>query len=491
MARVIAWLKDFRSFAVLIPVCAGVFIAADDQTSIVVVLPELLPDFRIGPGELDRASWTVTGYLIGYTAAMPIMGRVSDRFGHRLVFAVALIIFMLGSALVAISPELPHLIGRDEPDLNWMIGARVFQAIGGGAMIPVAIASVGDVLPRARHALAFGIIGASAEAGGVIGPLWAGLITNYGGWQWVFWINIPLGLAVIAALRFSPAGVRNPVKIDLIGGAMFVAALALLTAALSRAGDVDVLFGVLLIATFASLMSTVWWHRRTEDPLLPVRLIRTLTFSASNLGHLAIGISLITAMVTVPLMANTVLGLSALDGGLMLLRMTIAIPFGAVAGGYWVQRWGTRWPLLFGFGFAAIGLAAMSRWDLGISDPGMTLHLALAGLGFGLLIAPIHTTALHAARAGERGSASALITVSRMVGMTIGLAALAAWGTTRFEHLAGDTPLTLEGVEQIAQDGLTVFRGFFLSASIVALLGLIPAWIMSKDRADSGPPASD
>ncbi|MBT4073650.1 MAG: MFS transporter, partial [Chloroflexi bacterium] len=73
----IAWLKDFRSFAVLIPVCAGVFIAADDQTSIVVVLPELLPDFRIGPGELDRASWTVTGYLIGYTAAMPIMGRVS------------------------------------------------------------------------------------------------------------------------------------------------------------------------------------------------------------------------------------------------------------------------------------------------------------------------------------------------------------------------------------------------------------------------------
>ncbi|MBT3942887.1 MAG: MFS transporter, partial [Chloroflexi bacterium] len=108
----IAWLKDFRSFAVLIPVCAGVFIAADDQTSIVVVLPELLPDFRIGPGELDRASWTVTGYLIGYTAAMPIMGRVSDRFGHRLVFAVALIIFMLGSALVAISPELPHLIGR-------------------------------------------------------------------------------------------------------------------------------------------------------------------------------------------------------------------------------------------------------------------------------------------------------------------------------------------------------------------------------------------
>lgn len=479
----IAWLKDLRPFAVLIPVCAGVFIAADDQTSIVVVLPELLPDFRIGPGELDRASWTVTGYLIGYTAAMPIMGRVSDRFGHRLVFAGALLIFMLGSALVAISPDLPRLIGRDDPDLNWMIGARVFQAIGGGAMIPVAIASVGDVLPRARHALAFGIIGASAEAGGVIGPLWAGLITNYGGWEWVFWINIPLGLAVIAALKFSPAGVRNPVKIDLIGGAMFVAALALLTAALSRAGDVDILFAVLLIAALSSLLSTVWWHRRAEDPLLPVRLIRTLKFSSANLAHLAVGISLITAMVTVPLMANTVLGMSALDGGLMLLRMTVAIPFGAIIGGYWVQRWGARWPSVFGFMLVFLGLAAMSRWDLDISDPTMTQHLAIAGLGFGLLIAPIHSSALQAARSGERGSASALITVSRMVGMTIGLAAIAAWGTTRFENLAGDAPLTTEGVNQIALDGLTVFQGFFLSASIVALLGIVPAWLMSEDRA--------
>ena len=484
------WLRDFRAYAVILPVCAGVFIAADDQTSIVVVLPKLLPDFRIGPNELDRASWTVTGYLIGYTAAMPIMGRVSDRFGHRAVFLGALLIFMLGSALVAISPDLPKLIGRDEPDLNWMIGARVFQAIGGGAMIPVAIASVGDVLPRAKHAIAFGIIGASAEAGGVIGPLWAGLITNFSSWEWVFWSNIPLGLAVIGGLKFSPAGVRNPVRIDFIGGAFFVSALALLTAALSRVGNPDQVFTVLMTAAIAALLATIWWHRRTPDPLLPVRLLRTLKFSASNVAHLAVGVSLITAMVTVPLMANTVLGLSALDGGLMLLRMTVAIPFGAIAGGYWAQRWGARWPSISGFALVAIGLAAMSRWGLDIADPAMTLHLAVAGLGFGLLIAPIHASGMLQARAGERGTASALITASRMIGMTVGLAVITAWGTVRFENLAADAPISAAGLEEIVLDGLTVFHGFFLIAAIAAVVGMVPAWLMSR-RADITREASD
>jgi len=482
---VINWLNNFRAYVLLIPVCAGVFIAADDQTSIVVVLPELLPDFRIGPGELGLASWTVTGYLIGYTAAMPIMGRVSDRYGHRAVFVGALVIFMLGSALVAVSPDLPKLIGRDEPDLNWMIGARIFQAIGGGAMIPVAIASVGDVLPRARHAMAFAIIGASVEAGGVIGPLWAGLITDVSSWEWVFWINIPLGLAVIAALKFSPAGVRNPARIDFIGGVLFVLALASLTAALSRTGDIDIIFGVLIATAVISLFATVWWHRRTDDPLLPVALLKTLRFSASNVAHLAVGISLITAMVTLPLMANTVLGQSPLDGGLMLLRMTVFIPVGAIVGGLWVHRWGPRWPAMAGFTLAATGLIAMSSWDLGIADPEMTFHLGVAGFGFGLLISPIHTSALHLARSGERGTASSFITVSRMVGMTVGLAAIAAWGTVRFGSLAGDAPLTLEGVEEISADGLTVFRGFFLTAAVVSLIGLIPAWLMS--RANVGP----
>ena len=121
----------------------------------------------------------------------------------------------------------------------------------------------------------------------------------------------------------------------------------------------------------------------------------------------------------------------------------------------------------------------------------MTLHLATAGFGFGLLIAPIHSSALLYAKAGERGTASALITVSRMIGMTIGLAAIAAWGTVRFASLTEDAAITLEGVEEITSAGLTVFRGFFVSASVVAVLGVIPAWLMSRDRVESVSAASN
>jgi hypothetical protein len=271
---------------------------------------------------------------------------------------------------------------------------------------------------------------------------------------------------------------------------LFVAVLVLLTAALSRAGNTDVMFGILIAAASAAVVTTVWWHRKADDPILPVRLLRTVKFTASNAAHLAAGISLITVMVTVPLMANTVLGLSPLDGGLMLLRMTVAIPFGAIVGGLLVQRVGPRRPAIAGFALAAVGLAAMSQWDIDIEDPSMTMHLAISGFGFGLLIAPIHTAALLYANAGERGTASALITVSRMVGMTIGLAAMAAWGTLRFESLTEDAPITLEGVQEITSAGLTVFQGFFMSASVVAVLGVIPAWLMSRDRVESASGAS-
>ncbi|MEE8363372.1 MAG: MFS transporter, partial [Dehalococcoidia bacterium] len=111
------FVPGLRAYLLIVPVCAGVFIAADDQTSVVAILPDMLADLHVSVNELGRASWTITGYLIGYTAAMPLMGRVSDRYGHRVVFAGALVIFMLGSALVAMSPGLPRLVGDDSPRL--------------------------------------------------------------------------------------------------------------------------------------------------------------------------------------------------------------------------------------------------------------------------------------------------------------------------------------------------------------------------------------
>ena len=226
-------------------------------------------------------------------------------------------------------------------------------------------------------------------------------------------------------------------------------------------------------------------------------MFRAIPFSAANVTHLLLGGALIIGMVTVPLMANTVLGLTALDGGLMLMRMTVAIPVGAVAGGYASQRFGYRLPSIVGLLLIAVGYGLMSGWGLSIADPAMTLHLATAGLGFGLLIAPIALAATNSVGVGLRGTSSAVVTAMRIVGMTFGLAALTAWGVGRFSQLVvglelplpvpGETAeqsrTRLAGFEQHLIDaGLSVFSDFFLIAMVVALVGVLSAAFMIQRR---------
>ena len=191
-----------------------------------------------------------------------------------------------------------------------------------------------------------GIMGASAEAGGVIGPLWGGLISRFLDWEWVFWINLPLGFAVIVwLLLVLPAGSRRAARIDWLGGALLAVGLSALTLALSMIDALGVSFALWLALAAAAFGLFVLRSLRVDDPLLPLSMFRSAPVAAANLTHLLIGAALIIGMVTVPLMANTALGLTALDGGLMLMRMTAALPFGAVLGGYAAQRFGCRAPV--------------------------------------------------------------------------------------------------------------------------------------------------
>ena len=474
-------------YLALLPVFFGVFIAADDQTVIVTVLPEIMFDLRVQINELDRASWTITGYLLGYVAAMPLMGRMSDVWGHRNVYVASMLVFMVGSVAAALTTSL-----------TWLVAARIVQAIGAGALVPISIAIVGDLFEPERRAMPLGLMGASAEAGGVIGPLWGGLISRYLDWPWVFWINIPLGaLVLVMLLLMLGPSPRYPARIDYIGGGLIAASLSTLTLALSEIDTLGLPFVIYLSASVVSFGLFVLRQRTTSDPLLPLEMFRAIPFSAANVTHLMLGGALIIGMVTVPLMANTVLGLTALDGGLMLMRMTIAIPVGAVAGGYACQRFCYRLPSIVGLLLIAVGYGLMSGWGLGIADPAMTLHLATAGLGFGLLIAPIALAATNSVGAGLRGAASAVVTAMRIVGMTFGLAALTAWGVGRFSQLVVGLELPLpapgETAEQsgarvveferhIIDAGLSVFSDFFLIAMGIALVGVLSAAFMIQRR---------
>ncbi|MCH7744445.1 MAG: MFS transporter [Chloroflexi bacterium] len=471
-------------YVALIPVCAGVFIAADDQTVIVTVLPQIMLDMKVDViKEVNLASWTITGYLLGYVAAMPLIGKVSDVWGHRRVFILSMALFMLFSVAVALTTQL-----------SWMIAARVFQALGAGALVPVSIAIVGDLFPPERRGIPLGIVGGAAEAGGVIGPLWGGIIIRYLDWQWVFWINIPLGAGVLILLAvFLKPSPRYPGKVDYVGGALIALAIATLTLGLARINALDLLMVAYLVISAISLAFFVVRQKTTLSPLVPLAMFRSWAFSAANGTHLLVGGALIIGMVTIPLMANTAMALTPLEGGLRLMRLTAAIPIGALLGGIACQRMDYRAPTILGLALAALGFWFMSQWDLQIADPWMTLHLATTGLGFGLVIAPIALAATNSVEEGVRGTAAGLITATRMIGMTLGLATLTAWGAGRFQDLVADIQLfptegetVLQAQQrfgiQVTDAGLSLFNNFFLIAMSVCLLAIVPAAFMVWKR---------
>ncbi len=475
-------------YKLLLPLCFGVFIAADDMTVVVTLLPDMMADLRVGVSELDRASWSITGFLIGFTAAMPLMGRISDRAGYRLAFLAALAVFTLGSALVALSPQIPGWLYGGPPEFNWLVGMRVFQAIGGGAIIPISIAAVGELVDAKHRAIAYGLVGASAEAGGVFGPLWGGGITTWLSWEWAFWFNIPF--TVIAALWImrNPPGKRNEdVKVNLPAALVFAAALTLLIIGLVRIGEPDGLMVILLAATAGLFALLVVMNTRSQNALFPRSLFRLMSFNFANITHFLVGAVLIIGMVTVPLMAATVFGATPIEGGLQLLRMTVAIGIGAVAGGILTQRIGPRLPAIVGLFITSFGFLLMSGWTVDITEPAITMHLVIAGLGIGLLVSPIAETALFRVFDDQRGAASALITVSRMVGMTAGLAAMTALGTVQFQQLVADVPafsldpvVQKEIIDSATNAGMDVFTRFYQYAAVLAALALVPAWVMTR-----------
>jgi EmrB/QacA subfamily drug resistance transporter len=467
----------------LAAVVAAVFLGALDQTVIVTVLPAVVTDLQIPFDHLDQAAWVVSGYLLGYTVALPLVGRVADVHGRRPSWLFALGGFSLGSLGCALAPTLAALVV-----------ARLVQAAGGGALLPVAIAIVSDRWPDGRRALAIGIIGAVAEAGGVLGPLYGAAVVQWLSWRWIFWINLPVALVLLAiaflGLREAP---RPGGHLDLVGAALIALSLGLLLLGLSHEpvglSGLD-LRPVLLLAAASGGVGFGWWEARIREPLLDFRLFRTPAFAVAVGGGLLLGVGLIAAMVDVPLYAATVLNASPADGGLLLMRLTAFIPVGALLGGALGQRLRLGYPTGLGFLLVAVGLAAMSQWGIAPGPTALWLSLGLTGLGFGLLIAPLSTAAVNAAGAFHEASGASLFTVARLVGMTVGLSVLTTWGLQRFDDLAGRLPLPLPqpgdtaAVAQarvaaynlaLLRAGAAVYHEIFLAAAVLCLFGLAAA----------------
>ncbi len=529
------------ALAALSVACVGVFLTAMDQTVVVTALPKIItdPGINIPFTQLDHAAWIISAYLLGFVIAMPLMGRVSDIYGRRRIFLLCLGIFAFGSIFCGLAPvlgqntDLSFLnsfgIDTSSPGLIWLISARFIQAIGGGALVPVAIAIVSDFYGPERRGLALGIIGAVTEAGGVLGPLYGALIVQHLGWTYIFYLNVPIVVVLMAgAWLLIPRGRRLHEGIDWLGAILLGLMLTCLSLGLAQQstglGPTTVngaapqnnpvllaLAGVLLIAFIVVERIPRWrvphlsfsgrfpflrfgMAQQRRWPVVDLSLFKRLPFSASSLVSLFVGAALIIAMADIPLFVDTVLSRHIsqadlpLDSGLALLRLTAMIPVGAFLGGWLCSRISCRLTGVLGLLFTATGFYLMSRWPMDVGWTQITISTVTGGFGFGLVIAPISTTTINAVRATQAGMGAAVVTALRMVGMMLGLAALTSWGLAYFKHLVSlfkslPATATSEQFAKWSQDyanylltaAHSLYSAIFFVTMILCLVAIIPA----------------
>jgi len=466
--------KGLKPNWLLIAVGFAVFLGALDQTVVVTLLKPIMDGNNVPVDQFYRAAWIVNGYILGYVVAMPLMGRVADVYGHSRIFLLALGIFLIGSLWVSACHSL-----------NMLVAARAAQAVGGGALVPVSMAMVAEHLPPERRALGLGFLGAAAEGGGLLGPLWGGSLVELLGWRGHFWLNVPLCLPIIfVVLRASRDKRHEKPSVDYIGGLLLAGALTSLAIALTddpvaaRAIWVNV---ALYLGALVLGAAFIWREYVTETPLLALSLFRSRPFAAGNITHMFLGGGLIVAMVAVPVFTIAVKSGSYFEGGLNLMRLTVMLPVGAIAGGVLAGALGYHRTAAVGMAISALGFFLMHFWGAGIGDPWFTLNLMLTGLGFGLVIAPISAAVVNSVKEQERATASALLTVMRLFGMLVGVALLTSRGLGHFYQMAGQVALNDPNYSQQVK-GLEVgtFRDIFLVTSAVCLAAVVPAMLIGR-----------
>jgi EmrB/QacA subfamily drug resistance transporter len=479
----------------LLVLCLGIFLAAVDQTVVVTVLPDIIDTLQGGfsSSGVERAGWIVTAYLFGYAVVLPLMGRVADRYGHRLTYSLALGIFTIGSLLCAVSWSLFGLVGF-----------RALQAVGGGALVPITMAVVGHQFPEKRRALALGIIGAAGEAGAVFGPLYGSLLGQYIGWRAIFYLNLPLALLIFLLIRHTVReSPRYDVRIDYRSGVLFALALGTATAAVSGGSELGwqrfsfPLLGLSLIFLISFILSDL----RSSSPLVNLSLFSNRPFASANIAHFLLGVALITALVQVPSFAYSSGWPQSADsapiiGGVLLIRLTLMIPVGALAGGILSARRGVSQVAAAGFILSAFALWRTSGWSVDVGPLRQTTDLLICGFGFGLVIAPIGLAVISSVKKSRMASAAAVLTATRIIGMTAGLAALNSWGISEFRAVRSREAVPLPSIgmslaryldqlrlweQKNVAAILSVLSDFFLIAAAACLLAVIPS-LMLKAR---------
>ena len=414
---------------VTVSVMLGMFLAALEATAVAAAMPTAVGEL----GGLSRFSWVFSAYLLTSTTTGPMYGKLADLFGRRRVYMASVGIFLLGSALCGVAGSMTQLIVF-----------RTIQGIGAGGVMPVGATIIGDIFTLEERGRMQGLFSGVWATASFVGPLLGGLLTDALSWRWIFYINLPFGIAsawlLHRSLRDEPE--RREHRLDVLGTVSLTAAVTLLLVALAEGGGAwgwgDPRTQALAAGAVASLAVFLWQERRAPEPMLPLDLFANRLIAVASVGNAILGALLFAMTAYVPMFAQAVLGGSAVDAGVVLAPVLIGWPISSTISGWLLLRVGYRTLAIGGWVLTVVGAVLLAGAGATTTRPEIMLAMLLVGLGLGFTSMPYFLGPQNAVPWSRRGVATSSIQFFRTIGGAVAVAALGALLTARVQALAGE-----------------------------------------------------
>ena len=395
------------------------FMALLDVTIVNIAMPRIITDLNT---TVTHASWVLNAYSLVLAVSFLSMGRIGDKYGQKRVFIFGLVTFTLFSLLCGLAPNI-----------DWLIAFRAGQGLGGAALLTISLAIVLGAFPRRQQGMAVGLWGALGTAAAAVGPTLGGLLVTYGSWHWIFFVNVPIGLAAIVftalIIPAHAAGRRLEGGIDIPGILIAGVGLLLLTLALVQGnswGWTSATIVAMFVAAAACFPLFLWWEARTSHPMFPLKLLRIRSFTAANTAIMFIGFAMGGTFLLVVIFMVSVLGYSELRAAVALTVMPVIALVIAPNAGRLVDRIGPRLPAAVGAAFFAVGLVLLAQLNGSATVGQIMWRIAFIGVGMGFAMPTLSAASMASLPPQVRGVGSGSLNTLRQIGFTLGVAVLVA-----------------------------------------------------------------